>query len=129
MIYLVREFFRVHDTQETAFELSALMSLEYTGDASKAVFKDQWDHMVRHLRTKLSDRGTQGIFLTKLRASEDLKGHLLYYDHCPDGLANKSYRWLSALLDQWIASEQKDNNISALTSAHLSKVRRATAPA
>ena len=32
LIYLVREFFRVHDTQETAFEFPALMSLEYTGE-------------------------------------------------------------------------------------------------
>ena len=84
--------------------------------------------MVRHLRTKLSDRDLQGSFFTKLRASEDLKADFIYYVCCPDGHADKSYRWLSALMDQLIASEQQDKHISALTSAHLSKGTRAAVP-
>ena len=55
MVYMVRDFFRVQDSEQTAFELSALMALEYTGNAQKVAFTHGWGLMLRHLRTHLAD--------------------------------------------------------------------------
>ena len=43
------------------------MVLEYTGDAHKAAFKHRWSHLLRQLRTHLSDRVNEGILGQKLR--------------------------------------------------------------
>ena len=40
MLFLVRRFYQVSHMEKTAFELSALIALEYPGDAYKAVFKN-----------------------------------------------------------------------------------------
>ena len=99
-----------NDTEETAFELSALTALEYPGDTSKGWFKSHWGHMARHLRTKLTKRDLEGIFLDKLRRSEDLRNHFQYYDRCPKGHANRSYTRLCQLLDRVIDTERKKRN-------------------
>ena len=57
MIYLIRRFFQIGDTEETSFELTALMALEYPGDANVGQFKGPWGCMMAHDRTRLSDKG------------------------------------------------------------------------
>merc|ERR1712127_503146 len=66
ILWVVRKYFQVHDNERVQFELAALMELEYPGDANLGKFKDRWDHMVRHLRTALTDRDTEGILVKKI---------------------------------------------------------------
>ena len=61
MLFLVTSYYRVPDTEKTAFELSAPMSLEYPGDDQMDWFKGRWDHLVRYLRTPLTHRDLEGI--------------------------------------------------------------------
>ena len=121
LIYLIRQFYQIDDAQRVSFELSALMDLEYPGDSNMGPFKDQWDFMLRHCITKLSDKDKQGILVKKLRKSDRLKPHLEYYDRCHDGHADKSYQFVSDLMDQMVMDDRKRRNNESLVRAASGK--------
>jgi len=118
IIFLVRSFYRVHDTEKVSFELSALMELEYPGDANMGWFKDRFDTMLRHCRTKLEDKDKEGVLVAKLRKSDDLKPHLDYYDRLPDSHADKCFKWVSDLVDTLVENAGKRRNVDAMVSAN-----------
>ena len=112
IIFLVKSFYRVHDTEKVSFELSALMELEYPGDGNMAVFKDKLDFTFRHLRTKLEDKDKEGIVVAKLRKSDALRPHLEYYDRLPESHADRSYAWVSQLTDTLIDNHRKKKTLT-----------------
>jgi len=118
MIFLVRQFFRVHDTEKVSFELSALIALEYPGDANMGWFKDRFDLMLRHCRTKLEDRDKEGILVNKLRGSDALRPHLDYYDRLPETHADRCFRWVNDLVDTLVENARKKRNVDAMVSAN-----------
>ena len=111
---VIRTYFRVDDAQVTTFELTALLNITYPGDARLGQFKDKWDHVVRNLRSPISDRDLEGILVTKLRGSELLAPHLVYYDRLPRGHADRSYAWVSQLIDTIVESEREKRNTESL---------------
>ena len=56
LVWLVRHYYRIQDTDTVQYELSALMGLEYPGDKGMDRWKDHWDKMLRHCKTKLSEK-------------------------------------------------------------------------
>ena len=54
-LWVIKHYFRIHDDERVTYELSALMNLEYPGDAKLGTFKDHWDRMVRKCVTRLTD--------------------------------------------------------------------------
>jgi len=94
------------------------MELEYPGDDSMAVFKDKLDYMLRYLRTKLEDKDKEGIVISKLRKSDALRPHLEYYDRLPESHADRSFAWVSRLLDTLIENARKKKNVDSLVSAN-----------
>ena len=100
LMWVVRRFFRVDDgSTKTTFELSTLMAISWPGDAKISYFKDRWDHIVRNLRSPISDRDLEELLVSKVRTSELLKVHLDYYDRLPRGHGDKCYAWVSQLID------------------------------
>ena len=114
LLWLVRNFYRIQDDVHTSFELSALMDIEYAGDAKLAEFKSRWDFVVRHLRTRLKEADLESILIKKLRGSELLRPHLEYYDRCPRGHEDRSYRWLCQLMDTMIVDQRDKRNTQSL---------------
>ena len=121
LLLLVRQFFRIDDNERVQFELSALMDLEYPGDANMGTFKDQWDFMLRHLVTKLTDKDKQGILVKKIRKSEKLRTHLDHYDRCPEDHPDHSYDWVSQLIDKLVSDDRKRRNNESLVLAASGK--------
>ena len=114
LLWIVRHYFQIHEKERVQYELSALIQLEYPGDSQMGPFKDRLDHMFRHCRTNLSDRDKEGILVAKLRKSEELKPHLEYYDRMPEGHADRSFTWVSQLIDQVIADKRRRRNTESL---------------
>ena len=114
LLYAVRQFYGIRPNEHISFELSALMDLEYPGDAKLPEFKDRWDHMIRHLRTKLSKEDLESILVRKLRASDLLKPQLDYYDRIPRGHADKCYDWVCQLIDTMVEDARFKRNAESL---------------
>ncbi len=114
LLYTVRQFYGIRPNEHISFELSALMDLEYPGDAKLPEFKDRWDHMIRHLRTKLSPEDLESILVRKLRASDILKPQLDYYDRIPRGHADKCYDWVCQLIDTMVEDARYKRNVESL---------------
>ena len=70
MLYTIWRFYEVRRGDRTTFEISALIGLEYWGDAKLPEWKARWDYMVANLRTPLGDLDLEAILLAKLRKSE-----------------------------------------------------------
>ena len=73
LVFLVAQFFKIHEGERVQYELSTLMDLEYPGDAKLAWFKNRWDAMLRHCVTKLTDRDKLSILMKKLKGSDRLR--------------------------------------------------------
>ena len=128
LLYVVRTFYQIHDKERVQFELSTLMDLEYPGDAQMGKFKDHWDHMVRHLRTKLSDHDKEGILVKKLRKSESLKPHLEYYDRMPEDHPDHCYEWVSQLVDKLVSDSRRRRNAESSVLEASGKEQRTKKP-
>ena len=128
LLFVVRKFYQIHEKERVQYELSSLMDLDYPGDAQMGPFKDRWDHMVRHLRTKLSDHDKEGILVKKLRKSESLKPHLEYYDRMPDDHADHCYNWVSQLVDKLVADNRRRRNTESLVLDASGKEQRQKKP-
>ena len=70
MVWLIKRFYSIHDTERVSYELSSLMNLVYPGDAQLSWFKGHLDHMLLNLVTDLKDRDKYGIITEKLKGSD-----------------------------------------------------------
>ena len=50
-LWLIKHYFRIHDDDKGTYEFSAIMALEYSGDAKLGSWKDHWGMMVRRCVT------------------------------------------------------------------------------
>ena len=112
-MYTVRKFDQV-DGDQASFELSTLLAIKWAGDHHMGQFKSKWDHIVRHLRTPLSDRDLESILINKVRVSEVLLPHLQYYDRLPRLHKDKTYRWISETIDQLVLNARQARNSESL---------------
>ena len=83
--------------------------------------KDHWDKMVRNCVTKLTDRDKYGILHAKLTSSERLKPHFEYLERIPESHPDKTYAWLSDLIDRLVADDRRKVNVDSLTLAASGK--------
>ena len=103
---------------KASFELSTLLTTTWPGDANMGKFKDRWDHIVGYLRSPISDEDLEEILVSKLRTSEILKPHLEYYDRLPENHKDKSYTWVSQLINTLVDKErQRLNKVSLVLEA------------
>ena len=80
--------------------------------------------MVRHCATKLSDKDKYGILLQRVAGSERLKPHLEYLERIPESHADKSYQWVSDLIDRLVAGDRRKVNVDSLTLVASGKEQR-----
>ena len=115
LILVVRRFFQVDDgNRKASFELSTLLAIAWAGDKMLGQFKDRWDHIVRHLRSPIGEQDLEEILVSKVRHSEILKPHLDYYDRLPSGHPDKTYFWVSQLIDTLVDKERQRHNKESL---------------
>ena len=115
LVWLTRHYYRIQDTDTVQYELSALMGLEYSGDRNMGRWKDHWDKMLRHCKTKLGEKDKEGIFIAKFRDKSDrMKPHLEYYDRLPETHADRCYQFMSDVMDRLIEDERKRRNTDSL---------------
>ena len=79
LVWLTRHYYRIQDTDTVHYELSARMGLEYSGDKNIGRWKDHWDSILRHCKTKLSERDNEGIFIAKFKDKSDIMKPRLEY--------------------------------------------------
>ena len=113
-LWVIKHYFRIHDDERVTYELSALMNLEYAGDAKLGSWKNQWDRMVRKCVTKLTDRDKFSMFSDKLKTSDRLKSHMEYLERLQEDHPDRSYAWLSDLVDKLVADDRKRKNKESL---------------
>ena len=116
LMFTVRRFYQVDEDEHgsASFELGTLLAVAWPGDRNLGQFKIKWDHIVRHLRTPLGDHDLEKILVEKVRPSELLRPHLEYYDRLPRRHKDKSYSWLSEMIDQLILNERHQRNTQSL---------------
>ena len=111
MVFLVKQFYQIHEKYRVTYELSALMEFDYPGDAKLAWWKDHWDKMVRHCVTRLSDRDKLGMVVKRLAKSTRLKPHLEHLERLPEDHPEHTYKWLSDLIDKLIADDRRKTSV------------------
>ena len=112
---VVRRFFQVDDgNRKASFELSTLLAITWAGDAKLGQFNDRWDHIVRNLRSPIGAEDLEEILVSKIRASESLKPHMDYYDRLPMGHVDRSYTWVSQLIDTIVDKTRQRQNKESL---------------
>ena len=102
VLHLVKTFFEVDADQGLTFELTSLIDLQYGGDAKLAPWKSHWDNMLRNQRNPVTPGQAEEIFLKKIRGSELLKAFVDHYDRSVKGAPERSYQWLSSMVDKAI---------------------------
>ena len=96
------------------FELSALMDIAYSGDARMGKCKTSWDHIIRNLRSPLTDRDLASIFVNKRRTSEGLKPRLEYYDRLNEDHIDRTYRWVCRLVGKLARDARRKRNMESV---------------
>ena len=76
---------------------------------------DHWGKKFGHCKTKLGEKDKEGIFVAKFRDKSDImKPHLEYYDRLQEGHDDRSYKFLSDVMDRLIEDQRKRRNTDSL---------------
>ena len=121
LIWLIKHYYMIHDTERVQYELSSLMDLTYPGDAQLSWWKDHVDHMLRNLVTPLADRDQFGILSKKLKGSDRLKATFEHLERIPEGDSQRTWQWLSGHIDKLIVDDRKRQNTESLVLAASGK--------
>ena len=120
-VWLIKRFFRIHETKRVQYELSALTGLEYPGDAQLSTWKNNLDHLLLNLVTKLEDKDKFGIITQKLVGSDRLKATFDYFERLREDHEHRTWEWLSDHIDKLIDDDQKKLNTESLVRAASGK--------
>ena len=94
-----------------------MLDIKYPGDAKMSSFKYAWDNMVRNMRCNMltEEPKTLDYFFYRLRRSSDaLHPYLQRYERLRDDHEDRSYRFLSEMVDKAIREERHPKNPRAL---------------
>ena len=109
IVLLVRQFFEVKEDRRIQYEVTNLLDVTYSGDARMSQFKYSWDNMVRNLRCNILVRESktlEHIFYKLLKNSDALRPYLQYYDRLRGDHPDRTYKFLSDMVDKAIREER-----------------------
>ena len=117
IVLLVRQFFEVKEDRRIQYEITNLLDVTYSGHARMSQFKYSWDNMVRNLRCNIlvrEPKTLEHIFYKLLKNSDALRPYLQYYDRLRDDHPDRTYKFLSEMVDKAIRDERHRKNQEAL---------------
>ena len=117
IVLLIRQFFEVKEDRRIQYEVTNLLDVTYSGDARMSQFKHSWDNMVRNLRCNIlvqEPKTLEHIFYKVLKNSDALRPYLQYYDRLRDDHPDRTYTFLSEMVDKAIREERHRKNQEAL---------------
>ena len=89
------------------------MDVKYSGDARMSQFKYSWDNMIRNLRSNIlrqEPKTVEYIFHKLLKNSDALRPYLQYYERLRDDHPDRTYTFLSEMVDKAIREERHRRN-------------------
>ena len=117
IVLLVRQFFEIKEDRRIQYELTNLLDIKYPGDAKMSSFKYAWDNMVRNMSFSIltkEPKTLEQIFYKLIKRSDALSSYLQHYERLRDDHEDRSYRFLSEMVDKAIREERHLKNQQSL---------------
>ena len=117
ILLLIRRFFEVKQDRRIQYELSNLLDLSYPGDKKLAQFKYAWDNMLRNMRCPIMQtepKTIEHLLYRLVKNSDTLRPYVEYYNRLHEDHADRSYRFLSQMIDKTVQEERQRRNQEAL---------------